>query len=574
MTRTRDMSMRIVIAEDDAITGQWMKKKIEEQGMNCLVVGVFEDGFQALQYIREHKTDVVFTDIRMPVMDGMELLSCLRAEGISAYKVIFSAYDRFDCARFAIKLGANEFVPKSELSGGNLRQILLEAEDWLVHRRRDERRMPAGGSAEEDPEEGLENRLRRMTEGETDGTLKAYAAERKTVPERLIFANLYFGKEIPRVTVMEFLSLFLEQEGRLGDCFQNASQEFSMIYSQKNSERAMNDLNRLQSILQAHLGVPVYLGVSGPDAGKRSGTGVTADKKRPDDTIADMYRRAAAARENRRFFGIPGCIRYSQLLIGASSEEDWRQAAFDRNGPAALLEDSAVPDCGGDASRCVNLGRAADRIAAFLSGQSYHCALEELQAFLTAVKDADTFHPAYVRALSNRILSAYLQEARRYPLDEEEKRNVNGIELWLGWSASDLEELGGALFKVAAFLDDILREKNRGMSYAPAVRQAVQYMRENYERKLSLDEVAGQVHLSRAYLSMLFKKETGQKFSAYLLRIRLEAARGLMSGRDLSIQEIADRTGFFDASHLSRAFKAWYGCSPMEYRKKNVYKSQ
>ena len=123
-------------------------------------------------------------------------------------------------------------------------------------------------------------------------------------------------------------------------------------------------------------------------------------------------------------------------------------------------------------------------------------------------------------------------------------------------------------------MDNILREKNRGMSYTPAVRQAIRYTKENYSRKISLDEVAEHVHLSRAYFSMLFKKETGQKFSVYLLKVRLEAARALLCGRDLNIQEIADRTGFFDASHLSRAFKARYGCSPMEYRKKTRYKTQ
>ena len=573
MTTTRKMSMRIVIAEDDAITRQWMKKKIEELGMDCLAEGVFENGSQALEYIRQHGADVVFTDIRMPVMDGMELLSYLKAGEFPIYKVIFSAYDRFDHARWAMKLGAHEFVPKAELSGESLRQILSEAAEWIAHNRQDGRGEPPKNTpGVSGKKQRREIWLRKMTEdGAGKGTLELYAADRKLASEKPVFANLYFGKEVPRETVMEFLSLYLEQEGRCGDCFQNGSQEFSMIYEQNKEERVMDDLNRLQSILQAHLGVPVYLGVSGVCGGEEDGDGT--ESKLP-DTVAEMYRRAAAARENRRFFGIPGCIGYGQLLIGASSEEDWRQEVFKEKGTAAYAEGLTAPDCSGEIPASTNFGRTADRIVALLSRQSYRCALEELKAFLTAMKDADRFHPAYVRALGNHILSAYLQEVRRYPLNEEERRDVNGIELWLGWSVSDLEELGSALFKVAAYLDNILREKSRGMSYTPAVRQAIQYIRENYGGKISLDEVADHVHLSRAYLSMLFKKETGQKFSVYLQRVRLEAARRLMGSRDLSIQQIADSTGFFDASHLSRAFKARYGCSPMEYRKKSLYRSQ
>lgn len=600
MTKNRVTSMKIVIAEDDAITVQWLKKKIEELEMNCLVAGTFADGSQALDYIREHGADVVFTDIRMPVMDGMEFLSYLRSDGIPVYKVIFSAYGRFDYARWAIKLGAHEFLPKSEITGESLRQTLLEAEDWLSRNRPDERETPEEIEPEVFSEKQLEleRELRRMAE-EKDGedALQRYAAEKGLDVRKLLLANLYFGKEVRRETVMEFLYLYLRQEGRLGDCFQNNSHEFSILYNQSQEARVMDDLNRLRSILQAHLGVPVYLGASlDGNAGKETPC-----------TMADLYRRASAARENRRFFGIPGCICYGQLKLSASAEEisaarasgaeklvacvsaaEGSAAGVSAAGESAAKESAAgvsvakepgaeKPAAGGDMTGtpvCVNFGSSADRIVALLGEQRYGSALEELRAFLAAMRGAVTFHTAYVRALSNHILSAYLQEVRRYPLDEKERRDVNGIELWLGWSVSDLNELGDALLRVAAFLDGILRRKNRSMSYSSAVRQAVRYMQENYERKVTLDEVAASVHLSRAYLSMLFKKEVGQNFSVYLQEIRLEAARGLMGGQDLSVQEIADRTGFFDASHLSRTFKVRYGCSPMEYRKEILYKSQ
>lgn len=554
MTGTRETSMKIVIAEDDAITRQWLKKKIEELGMNCLVADTFADGSRTLEYIREYGADVVFTDIRMPVMDGMELLRSLQG-GLPVYKVIFSAYDCFDYARLAIKLGAHEFLPKAEISGESLRKILLEAEDWLVRNCREERKVPPHSEADPAEHQKLEQDLRRMAEGnDEEGAFRLYAAERKLDARRLLVANLYFGNEVRREAVMEFLNLYLEQEGRSGDCFQNNSQEFSMLYSQSKEDRILDDLNRLQSVLQTHLGVPVYLGVSmAGKAGEESSR-----------TMAVLYRQAAAARENRRFFGIPGCICYGQLLLSASSEEK----------DASGAEKTTAADGAAGTPGRMNFGRSVERIVTLLDERRYGSALEELQDFLTAIRGAVTFHTAYVRALGNRILSAYLQEVRRYPLDADERRNVNGIELWLGWSVSDLREMSDALLRVAAFLDEILRRKSRSMSYTAAVRLSVQYMRENYGRKITLDEVAAYVHLSRAYLSMLFKKEVGQNFSTYLQEIRLEAARELMGGRDISVQEIADRTGFFDASHLSRTFKARYGCSPTEYRKEISYKSK
>lgn len=73
--------------------------------------------------------------------------------------------------------------------------------------------------------------------------------------------------------------------------------------------------------------------------------------------------------------------------------------------------------------------------------------------------------------------------------------------------------------------------------------------------------------LSKPYLSTLFKKETGKKFSSYLQEVRLEKSRNLLQNSKLTIGEIADEAGFFDSAHYSRAFKEHYGCSPLEYRK-------
>ncbi len=553
MTKTRDKRKRIVIAEHDAITRQWLKNKIEELETDWEIDGVFADGSQALEYIQARGADVLLADVQMPVMDGLELLERLRAGGSELYKVIFGGSGRFDHVRQALRLGAHDFVLKSELTGESLRRILEEAGEWL-RKRPEDRNGKHGlgpGAAGFEKQKELEQHLKRLAEGSgEEAVLARYAAERGVDLRRLVFANFYFGKEVPRDTVMEFLYLYLEQEGRRGDCFSCGSQEFSMIYNQNNEIRIMDDLTCLQSILQAHFGVPLYVGASG-GALRNGGPARTQDGgngRMAAADLAELYRQASAARENRRFFGIQGCVHYSRLVISAAAE---------RREPGRR-----------------NLNLAAERIVTMLDEQRYEEALDGLNEFLTAVKGAVTFHPAYVHALGNRILSAYLKEARRYPLDENERKDIDGIELWLGWTASDLEEMGRALLKVAAYLDELLRRKSRSLSYTLAVRRTMQYVRENYGRKITLDEAASHVHLSRAYLSALFKKETGQKFSVYLQKVRLEAARSLMDDREFSIQEIADRTGFFDASHLSRAFKARYGRSPLEYRKETAYMRQ
>lgn len=73
----------------------------------------FENGLQALQYVRSHHVDVVLTDVRMPVMDGLEMLEKMRLENLDAYVVILSAYQEFSYAQKAIELGVSNYIVKS-----------------------------------------------------------------------------------------------------------------------------------------------------------------------------------------------------------------------------------------------------------------------------------------------------------------------------------------------------------------------------------------------------------------------------------------------------------------------------
>ncbi len=102
------------------------------------------------------------------------------------------------------------------------------------------------------------------------------------------------------------------------------------------------------------------------------------------------------------------------------------------------------------------------------------------------------------------------------------------------------------------------------------IRQALSYIRQNYRSRLSLSEVAEAVHLSPAYLSLLFSKTMRVRFSDYLTDYRLNmAARYLRSG-DLPLKEIASVCGFTTFSYFSAAFKSRFGVSPSIYRKKGL----
>lgn len=101
-----------------------------------------------------------------------------------------------------------------------------------------------------------------------------------------------------------------------------------------------------------------------------------------------------------------------------------------------------------------------------------------------------------------------------------------------------------------------------------AVKKIINYLNENYENKISLDQIAHNMYLSPVYISKIFKEETGESPINYLIKIRLEKARDiLLTSESGSIKSIANRVGYDDVYHFSKLFKKYYGISPLYYKK-------
>ncbi|MHA6532464.1 response regulator transcription factor [Paenibacillus sp. BAC0078] len=103
---------------------------------------------------------------------------------------------------------------------------------------------------------------------------------------------------------------------------------------------------------------------------------------------------------------------------------------------------------------------------------------------------------------------------------------------------------------------------------SPLVRRARQYMLEHYgEYGLTLESIAGSLQASPVYLSRLFKQELGESFGTYLTQIRIRKAAQLLHSTELSILEVAERTGYETQHYFSTAFKKQTGVSPLQFRK-------
>lgn len=132
----------------------------------------------------------------------------------------------------------------------------------------------------------------------------------------------------------------------------------------------------------------------------------------------------------------------------------------------------------------------------------------------------------------------------------------------------ELEEAVASMVEVlkrdAPAVEENADEDNSASSFI--VKNALQYIEENYARKVSLSEVAEKTYVSQWHLSKLLNKHTGQSFSDILNQTRINKAKELLKEPSLRIGDIAEMVGFLDVAHFSRVFKKQTGVSANEYR--------
>lgn len=128
-----------------------------------------------------------------------------------------------------------------------------------------------------------------------------------------------------------------------------------------------------------------------------------------------------------------------------------------------------------------------------------------------------------------------------------------------------LEELTPWLSRIMErFTDYVFNLAN--VKHKDVILKSIDYVRNNYMKKLTLDEVAAKVYLSPSYFSKIFKEEMDMNFNTYLNHIRIEMSRKLLEDPSISMMDISYLVGFEDQSYFSKVFKRMTGQSPKKYR--------
>lgn len=215
-----------------------------------------------------------------------------------------------------------------------------------------------------------------------------------------------------------------------------------------------------------------------------------------------------------------------------------------------ILEDSASADVN------IFLDKVKQLYAHILSGQ-----YEKASETLTALLDSNHHGGSYLGQFASNLFEIIfdriyanlkIQLSHDYkPLADMESR-------------AEIEEFS---FKLLKSTVNRMSADSEGSS-ASVIEKLIQYVNEHFSENISLQSAADSVFFSPVYCSRFFKKQTGENFTDYLLRIRMENAVKCL-GENKKINDISRECGYSNANYFTRIFKEYYKCTPREYVRKN-----
>lgn len=534
------MSYRIILADDEPkilqlikLLGRWERYGIE-------IIDECHDGISTLESIREHRPDAVISDIKMPEMDGIELIQKVRNEGIDTLFVLISGYRHFEYARSAISLNVVDYLLKpidEEQLNRTLEKMVSQLE-----RRDDERK---------DRQE-----LDQIRNARKNQRLEQFWAELTSDPESGAFRDMHLESE-------EACNAFYHTAFQYS-CYQFVTISTNLNGVLQQSSSLLEDT--LDKLLHKYF---ISIAVSDYHMSYQGGIllfNFPPEKRREmKEGIKAVYYVLRDMREIygefRLHFGVSNVaegIQNLRMLFRNALAAEWGRLVTMNEGVLDYAQIASLPRF-----KVEDLITAEDRemIGACLK----YLRREELNDRMeTIYKRSMAYHnsnPADMcscfYALVEYLLSCIPEEKTG---DEREN---------LYYAYTEARSFPQVFKNLYLCLDEYVTEewkKVRAKAGKP-INDAVRYIHEHFAELISEEDVAAYSNVSSTYLSKLFKEEMGIGFKDYLTNVRLEESEKLLADTNLSIREIAVAVGYPDEKYFSKLFKKLTGIKPTEYRK-------
>ncbi|ABP66303.1 response regulator receiver protein [Caldicellulosiruptor saccharolyticus DSM 8903] len=532
---------KILIVDDDMLIRKGIRNVIRWKDFDCEICAEASTGEEALELIKKFTPDIVITDIRMPNMDGIELIERIKAILPQCKIIILTAYREFEYAQRAIKFGAFDFLLKptkvediinvvqKAIAEINKEKTMIEELEKI--NRLLQEKLPILR------ENFLFNVIFEMitNEDEIVQMAEVYKIDIKNFVMILAECGIKEENEKPNshlylLGVSNILNDFIDKDCSIYTIYLNNSQavyvvSFECEPSKKEELEFFELLKQLKKAAIECFNIDLTLVVS------TWGYGIVE--------LPNKFKECIDAINYKFYFDNEDIIYYKDLSHLFVYVDDKK---------LKYLKNEIISN--------VRYGNISN----------IDILLSELEETLKKSK-ADKqyiFNLYYLMLIEINMIKAQVLSSSSQYEQEDKLQDIEFLSEIL--KCKSISELNGVLkMSIQKTIEEV--QKHNQSKMGSLIKKVIEYIKANYSyNEISLSEISEKFFVSPSYLSRLFKKETGKNLSDFINEYRIEKAKELLATTDLKTYEVADKVGIPDPHYFSRIFKRYTGYSPSEYK--------
>ncbi|MBB3111069.1 two-component system response regulator YesN [Paenibacillus phyllosphaerae] len=518
--------LKVMLVDDEPYVRKGLCSLIDWEACGYVVAAEADNGEDAWAIIRAERPDLVITDIRMPVLDGLELIRLVKEELPDTAFIIVSGYNDFSYAQQACRYGVHEFILKP-IDQDELTEILLRVGQKIEG---------AIGQRTEQIERGNQRMIESLIRGEADSHQTA---------EWAAAAGLDSSRGARYV--------FVELNDRL-----------LTLTGQDTITASGEERNLIALTIQDSLGLkrPPYLYEHHGRYGFIAGSDLTAW-----NGDIEWYVRKLQANLSERLGQTVFVYAGKQVAQLIDLKESYISA-----------KETLTYKFQADQAKTVTYERIQSQSLAYT-----HLDESLFKAWLLRLEERDReglatagdaifqsfaeqrFAPEAVKAAIHQCVLGAASIIKRMGGDERTLPTLPVIAQWQDQNVTlgALRQLFGQFGNEAAeCLGALRQDQGRGN-----IQKVKAYVDAHYaSNSISLKSIAAAFFVNSVYLGQLFKKTYGVYFNDYVLRLRIDEAKRLLRQTDCRIYEIAERVGFSNSDYFVTQFEKLEQMTPSEYR--------
>lgn len=537
------MRHNILIVDDEQLIRQGLRARIEYLGIDVDEIFEAENGLMALRLQEEHPIDVVITDIRMPDMDGLELIQEMQKKNNQIKFVVLSGYAEFSYAETAIRLGVKAYLLKP-VSNDDLKAAFDKAYKEMEQTAsvRQEVQMKKRMDREKQVYQ-QEKALNALFSSQEAGAVTREQLCKLCGYDEKMWAG---GAE----SVLYLAILHINKESFEHQRFRPVDHELVRFMIRNIFEEIQAPCEKL-------------LVNSLSDTRQMYGIFIGDDKKKLRMEVERIYLRMRSVLEKKMgiylTIGVSRCRSQLEGKETSEARQALKQQIIYGKANIYFYEDIRI------------LGEQEFPVSQLHLLEQYieHNEIFKVKNLVQEIFSEELvkkYGSAYLRIMWIRILNLLLHHYER------RGRNAAEIEKMLqNYNLLDriqsLQEIRQKIIEMV--MECVSTESVADANARSKIQMAIGYIQEHFAENLTVNVLAEHYGMSPNYFSSMFKKEMSRSAVNYITELRINQARELLYHSELSVVDISKKVGYEDSQYFFRVFKKYLGMTPLQYREES-----